>query len=211
MRRSAVDRQRETLLWILGGLVMAGIVHIVSVILLPSVATRDTFATISAFGPEGQFNPVPTPRPGSQPLVMLDPNMRYAVCHFSIDEEPLRIEIAIPAPYWSLALYSRGGINFFSVNNRAAEKRALDLRLMTPLQSARLKESPIVDLDKLVLVDAPVVEGFALIRAFVGQPQDEAAIVSAMAASGCAPFELPERAPPPVKTVEPLPQPKPRR
>lgn len=211
MRKTAMDKRRETLIWVVGGLLMAGIVHLVSVILLPNVATRDTFATISAFGPEHQFNLIPTPKPGSQALVMLDPNMRYAVCHFSLADDPLRIQMAIPAPYWSLALYSRGGINFFSVNNRVAERRALDLRLMTPLQSTRFRESPVPDLDKMVLVDAPVEEGFALIRAFVDQPASEPDIFRAMAESACESFELPEREKPRDVTAEPLPLPNPKR
>ena len=209
MKRNAVSLRRELLGWILGGLLLGGIVHLVSVLILPAVAIRDPLATVSGYGPEGRFNLIPEANPDLQPLVLMDPAMRYAECRFSLTEDPTRITVQVPAVYWSLALFTPGGLNFFSVNNRAAEKRMLDLRLMTSFQMLRFREAPVPDMDELVLVESPVEEGFALLRVFIDSPASAEMLTKAMLESGCQEFVLPQRPPPAPKTVEPIPRRKP--
>ena len=56
-------------LWIVGGLVLGGIVHLVSVMWLPRTATQDAYNRLAGVAPVNGFQPVAAPTPiGSSPL-----------------------------------------------------------------------------------------------------------------------------------------------
>ena len=49
-------------LWLLGALLLGGIVHLATVLLLPNVATNDAYARVSAIAPVNSVIPVPRRR-----------------------------------------------------------------------------------------------------------------------------------------------------
>ena len=51
------------LLWIVGGLVLGGVVHLASIMLLPRTATQDAYTRLAATAPVNGIMPLPAPTP----------------------------------------------------------------------------------------------------------------------------------------------------
>src|SRR5262249_7198759 len=60
-------------LWLLGALLLGGIVHLATVLLLPSLATQDAYARVSAIAPVNAVIPVPPPTPEKAVMPFMDP------------------------------------------------------------------------------------------------------------------------------------------
>ncbi len=173
---------RRLLLYGLGGLLLGGIIHIVVILLLPHVATRDAWTVLGGLGPEGAFYRLSA----TAALPDLDPAMAYATCRFTLKDGPIRIRATLPDDFWSLSLFDRQGSNVYSLNDRTAERRDIDLVIATPLQMIRLRENPNPVLDSAIVVELPLEQGFVLIRAFVADPTLAPAVDAALKAASCA-------------------------
>jgi uncharacterized membrane protein len=176
----------RTLLYILGGLLLGGIIHIAVILLLPDFANRDAWTSIGRFGPDGHFHLLPMSEPGTEPLPYLDPRMAYAACRFSLEDGPIRIKAAMPDDFWSIALFNRRGSNVYSLNDRTAERSDIDIVVATTLQMAQLRENPIAALDQAIVIEVPITRGFALVRAFVADPTLLSRAETALRAADCS-------------------------
>ena len=158
---------RRTILFIIGGLLLAGIIHIVAVMMVPYYATNDAWSKIRTFGRDRVFHVLPPAVSGDEPLASPDPYMIYAVCRFSMDDGPVRITADLPDRFWSIAVFDRRGRNRFSLNDRSAERTELDVAVITPIQMAQLRQDPPEALETAIVLEVPIEEGFAMIRLFV--------------------------------------------
>lgn len=188
---------KRTLLYILGGLLLGGIIHIVVILLLPDFANRDAWTSIGRFGEDGDFHLLPAPEPGTEPLPLLDPRMEYAACRFTLEGGPIRIQAAMPDDFWSLAVFNRRGNNVYSLNDRTAERTDIDLVLATSVQMVQMRENPIPELDRSIVIEVPVTRGFVLIRAFVADPTLVPRAEAALRAANCHAAITPAAAPAP--------------
>jgi uncharacterized membrane protein len=157
----------RTLLFVLGGLLLGGVIHITAVIMVPYFATDDAWTSMRKFGGDGIFHVLPQAAAGAEPLASLDPRMLYAVCRFSLDDGPVRITASLPDDFWSLAIFDRRGRNVFSLNNRSAERSELELAIITPVQMAQIRQNPPEALETAIVVEQPLRTGFILIRVFI--------------------------------------------
>ena len=175
---------RRVLIFVVGGILLAGIIHITVVLLVPSFATRNAWTTMVALGPERTFHALPTTGEGG--FTKPDPFMLLAACRFSVASAPVRIQAHLPDDFWSVAVFDRRGLNLYSLNDRAADRSELDLILVTPLEMARLRADPPVSFDTAIVVELPLDEGFALLRVFVSDPSRRPAAEAALASANCS-------------------------
>ncbi len=80
-------------LWLLGALLLAGIVHLTTVLLLPRMATQDAYARVSAIAPVNAVIPVPSPTPEKAVMPFMDPAFQVSVCRYDLSRGR-----SIPAP-----------------------------------------------------------------------------------------------------------------
>jgi uncharacterized membrane protein len=179
-------------LWIIGGLVLGGIIHIVTVLGVPLFAPEPAFARIGSFAIDGRFTTLPRAIPGVHPLPLLDPAMEHAVCRFSLAQGPIRIQADMPDTYWSIALFNRGGLSSYSLSDRAADQKPIDILVASADQIAQIRENPPDNFDNVIIIDWATQDGFAIIRALVQTPGSDKVIEDAFKAATCAPFQLPK-------------------
>lgn len=158
---------KRTVLFVIGGFLLGGIIHIAVVFMVPYYANRDAWAQMDRFGPDDQFHVLPLPQAEAEPLTSLDPRMLHAVCRFSLADGPVRITANLPDEFWSIAIFDRRGRNIYSLNDRSAERAHLDLAVITPVQMAQLRQDPSGSMETSIVIELPISEGFALLRAFV--------------------------------------------
>ncbi len=175
----------RTALFALAGLLLGGIIHILVVFMVPYYANRDAWAQMEEFGADDQFHVLPLPAAGAEPLPSLDPRMLHAVCRFSLAGGPVRITATMPDDFWSIAIFDRRGRNIYSLNDRSAERSQLDLAVITPVQMAQLRQDPPESLETAIVIELPINDGFALLRAFVADETQLAAATTALETADC--------------------------
>ena len=175
----------RTLAWAIGALLLAGIVHIVTVIGVPRFAVADPWHEIGALVGDGSFARLPRPAAGTRALPGLDPAMTHAACRFALDKGPVRIRAEVTDGYWSLSLYDRRGLWVWGVDNRAGEQKPIDILVADHVQVAQLRESLPDEFEDVVIVDWAGREGFAVYKILVPAKSREAEVEAALATARC--------------------------
>ena len=175
------------LLWLLGGALLGGIVHLASVLVLPSLASQDAYTRLAALAPVNTVTPVPSPSPGANLMPFMDPAFVMAVCRYDLSKGPLGFSVPISPAYTAVSFYTRTNVAFYAINDRAAGRRAIELELMTTQQHDELPgEEDVTAADRLI-VESPVTTGLILIKALVAEPGMLPAAREALAAARCRP------------------------
>ncbi len=176
---------KRTFIFIIGGILLGGIIHVAIVFMVPYYADHDAWAEMHRFGRDGQFHVLPVPQPGAEPLAALDPRMLQAVCRFSLGRGPVRVRATLADEFWSVAVFDRRGRNVYSLNDRSVDSTRLDLVILTPVQMAQLRQDPPASLETAVVQELPINAGIVLIRAFVPDDSLMPAISAALKAADC--------------------------
>jgi uncharacterized membrane protein len=177
---------RRTLLFVIGGILVGGIIHVAIVFLVPAFAGRDAWAQMQRFGSDGAFHTLPLAEAGAEPLFDLDPRMMEAVCRFNLANGPVRVRADLPDEFWSVAVFDRRGRNVYSLNDRAAERSRLDLAILTPVQMAQMRQAPPASLESAIVLELPIQAGFVLIRAFVPDETMLPSVTAALSGADCS-------------------------
>jgi len=173
---------------IAAGIVIGGLVHLTTVMALPRLALEDGFARVERLGPANQVHLVPAPSPFETVLPRLDPSFAHAVCRYDLTQTPLRVTIPLAPDYMSVSFYTRHGLPYYALNDRAAAQRVIDLQLMTPAQVALLpRDEEITAADRLI-VESPSNEGIVLVRAFVREKGVLDATLARLKEARCGPL-----------------------
>ncbi|MGJ0391979.1 MAG: DUF1254 domain-containing protein [Methylocystis sp.] len=196
MRLTLPDRFFDFLPWAAATLFIAGIVHIVSVLLMPSVAPRDAYARVLAAvgdAPENRLVALPSMAPGAGPLPFEDPAFAEAVCVYDLSRGLLRVTAAADGEdYLALSFHARAGRVFHAITDRAAIKGKIDIvigdeRQMDALQSAS-DEAPAQE----VRLTAPTKRGFVLVRSLAKRLSDRERARERLSSVTCERFDPPK-------------------
>jgi uncharacterized membrane protein len=174
-------------LWLLGALLLGGIVHLATVLLLPSMASQDAYARVSAIAPVNSVIPVPTPTPEKAVMPFMDPAFAVSVCRYDLSRGPLKFSVPISQAYTSVSFYTRTDVAYYAINDRAAGRRVIELDLMTAAQRAELPENEDITAADRLIVASPTTTGLIMIRALVPETGWLQAARNALAAAQCRP------------------------
>ena len=172
-------------LWLLGGLLLGGIVHLASVLLLPRTATQDAYTRLSVAVPPNSIIPLPAPTPDEAVLPFMDPAFATAVCRYDLASGPLKLRVPVSQAYTSVSFYTRNGVAYYAINDRAAGRRIIELDLMTARQRADLPDDEEVTAADRLIVEAPTSTGLILVRTFGPEPGLMPMARRALAAAQC--------------------------
>jgi uncharacterized membrane protein len=152
-------------LWLLGGLLLGGIVHLSTVLLLPRTATQDAYTRLSASAPVNKVVPLAAPTPDDAAIPFLDPAFAQAVCRYDLAGGPMKFSVPVSQAYTSVSFYTRNGVAYYAINDRAAGRRVIELDLMTRAQRADLPDDEEVTAADRLIVESPTTTGLILVRA----------------------------------------------
>ena len=174
-------------LWLLGALLLAGIVHLGTVLVLPRMATQDAYARLAPLGPVNGFKLLPAPTPADSTMPFMDPAFAAAVCRYDLSRGPLKFSVPISQAYTSVSFYTRSDIAYYAINDRAAGRRVIELDLMTAAQRAELPENEDITAADRLIVASPTTTGLIVIRALAPETGWIPAVRSALASAQCRP------------------------
>jgi uncharacterized membrane protein len=175
------------LLWLLGGLLLGGIVHLATVLLLPKLATQDAYARVSELAPINAVTPVPPPTPEKAVMPFMDPAFATAVCRYDLSRGPMKFSVPISPAYTSVSFYTRSDVAYYAINDRAAGRRVIELDLMTTAQRDELPTNEEITAADRLIVASPTTTGLIVIKAFAPEPGLMTAARTALTAAQCRP------------------------
>jgi uncharacterized membrane protein len=172
-------------LWLLGGILLGGIVHLATVLLLPELATKDAYSRLSPVAPVNTAAVLPPPTPEQSMLPFLDPAFAMAVCRYDLAEGPLKFSVPISPSYTSVSFYTRNDTAYYAINDRAAGRRVIELELMTSAQRGELPGDEEVTAADRLIVESPTLTGLIVIKALAVEPGLMSAAQAALASAKC--------------------------
>ena len=175
------------LLWLLAGLVLGGIVHLASVLLLPRTATQDAYSRLAPITPVNAVAPLPVPSPDNAILPFMDPAFAVAVCRYDLANAPLKLTTPVGQAYTSVSFYTRFGVAYYAINDRAAGRRVIELELMTAEQRSQLPDDEEVTAADRLIVESPTQTGLVVLRALSPEPSSLPVARGILAAAQCRP------------------------
>lgn len=168
---------------------VAGIVHITTVLLMPAYAQRDAWAVVAQAAPLHDVRllarPWAPPRGDVPNQLQDDPAFATAACRFDLADGPVALEGDGDVPFWSASVFDRSGRNVFSINDRTAIGRRLDVLVLDPAQEAQLKEASVTGFESAIKVVTPVAQGFVVLRAAAPERTQAARAVEFLDGATC--------------------------
>jgi uncharacterized membrane protein len=165
------------LLLLLAGVLLGGVVHFATVIVLPRTATQDAYARLSPVAAVNTVTPLPEPTPEKAVMPLMDPAMATAVCRYDLSTGPIKLTVPVSLAYTSVSFYTRNDVAYYAINDRAAGRRVIELDLMTQAQHEEMPEEEDVTAADRLIVESPTDTGL--------MPKAQAAV----AAAKCAPTQ----------------------
>jgi uncharacterized membrane protein len=175
---------RWTLLSI-GGLLLGGIVHLTTMLVLPRTATQDAYARLAPLTEVNRMAPIPDPTPQTSVVPFMDPAFITAVCRYDLSGGPIRFTAPLSMAYTSVTFYTRNGVAYYAINDRAAGRRTIELSLMTTEQREQLPVDEDVTAADRLIVESPTPIGLIVLRALVPEPAMAPAVRNTVTAAQC--------------------------
>ena len=169
--------------------VLAGIVHILIILLIPNYAAKDAWTKLAQVVEPWQFSIVAEPGGRSDTLPLVDPAFGTAACRFDLAVAPVRVSADGKIPFWSIAIFDRQGRNIYSFNDRTAVEQQLSLLVVNPVQMAQFRKNPPPEADKAVMVETNTSQGFVLIRALHEDRSWTPTVQRFLNSAKCEPYE----------------------
>ncbi|MEA3024128.1 MAG: hypothetical protein QOK01_2980 [Alphaproteobacteria bacterium] len=155
---------------IVGGVLLGGVVHLVSVLALPRIATQDAYSRLTPLTKLNAVTALPLANPNNAPMPFMDPAFAIAICRYDLAGGPIKLAVPVSQAYTSVSFYTRNGIAYYAINDRAAGRRVIELDLMTTQQRNDLPDDEEVTAADRLIVESPTSTGLILIRAFGPEP-----------------------------------------
>jgi uncharacterized membrane protein len=175
------------LLWLLGGVLLGGIVHLATVLWLPRTATQDAYSRLLSVAPVNAVATLPAPSPDKAVLPFMDPAFATAICRYDLANGPLQLSLNVSQAYTSVSFYTRFGVAYYAINDRAAGRRVIELDLMTEQQHNEMpQEEDVTTADRLI-VESPTVTGIIVLKALAPEPGLMPMARAALATGRCRP------------------------
>ena len=180
------------LLLLFGGVLLGGIVHLATIIILPRTATQDAFSRLTPIAAVNSVTPLPEPTPEKAVMPMMDPAFATSICRYDLSNGPMKLIAPVSLAYTSVSFYTDRNIAYYAINDRSAGRRAIELDLMTPEQHAEMPEDENITAADLLVVESPTRTGLIAIRALAPEPGLMAMAQQAVDAAQCKRTEIPK-------------------
>lgn len=170
---------------IVAGIVLGLVVHLVSVLALPRIATQDAYSRLTPMTKLNAVTQLPLADPQTSPMPFMDPAFAMAICRYDLSEGPLKLTVPVSQAYTSVSFYTRNEIAYYAINDRSAGKRVIELDLMTEAQHEDLPEDEEITAADRLIIDSPTTTGLIVLKALAAEPGLMPQAQASLAAASC--------------------------
>jgi uncharacterized membrane protein len=182
---------------IIAGVLLGGVVHLVSVLSLPRIATQDAYSRLTPLTKLNTVTALALADPNNAPMPFMDPAFAIAICRYDLSGGPIKLAVPVSQAYTSVSFYTRNDVAYYAINDRSAGRRVIELDLMTEAQHAELPEDEDVTAADRLIIDSPTATGLIVLKALAPEPGLMVQAKASLAASSCK-----VQTEPPVKQAE---------
>jgi uncharacterized membrane protein len=172
---------------ILAGVLLGLVVHLVSVLALPRIATQDAYSRLTPMTKENAVTQLPLADPNTSPMPFMDPAFAQAICRYDLSGGPLKLKVPVSQSYTSVSFYTRNEIAYYAINDRSAGKKVIELDLMTEAQHNALPEDEEVTAADRLIIDSPSATGLIVMKALAAEPGLMTQAQASLATATCTP------------------------
>ena len=152
------------------GVLVGLIIHLVSVLALPQIATQDAYSRLVPMTSLNAVTQLPLADPLNSPMPFMDPALAQAICRYDLSDGPLKLKVPVSQSYTSVSFYTRNEIAYYAINDRSAGKKVIELDLMTEAQHNELPEDEDITAADRLIIDSPTVTGLIVMKALAAEP-----------------------------------------
>jgi len=164
---------------IVAGVLLGGVVHLVSVLALPRIATQDAYSRLTPMTKLNAVTPLLLADPNNSPMPFMDPAFAVAICRYDLSGGPIKLAVPVSQAYTSVSFYTRNEVAYYAINDRSAGRKVIELDLMTEAQHNDLTAA-----DRLI-IDSPTATGLIVLKALAPEPGLMPQAQAALTASSC--------------------------
>lgn len=161
----------------LAGLILAAIVHIVTVLAIPALSRHDAAHAYRELGTEGHAETAPSPgnARGLPALREADPNVVTAICSYDLSAGPMRVVARTGTLPLGLTLHRQGGGVLYAITDRAAIRGTLEFLVMTEAQrDERIAADEEGETSRELRIVSDTEQGLIVARVLLRLPSDRA-------------------------------------
>lgn len=183
---------------IIAGVLLGGVVHLVSVLALPRIASQDAYSRLTPLTKLNAVTALPLADPGNTLMPFMDPAFATAICRYDLSGGPIKLAVPVTQSYTSVSFYTRSDVAYYAINDRSAGKKVIELDLMTEAQHAELPEDEDITAADRLIIDSPAATGLIVLKALAAEPGLMPQAQASLAAASCT-----VQSEPPAKRVGP--------
>jgi len=170
---------------IVAGVLLGLIVHLVSVLALPRIATQDAYSRLTPITKLNAVSVLPAADPSNTLMPFLDPAFAVAVCRYDLSSGSIKLTVPVSQAYTSVSFYTRNELAYYAINDRSAGKKVIELDLMTEAQHNDLPEDEDITAADRLIIDSPTTTGLIVMKALAAEPGLMPQAQASLAASKC--------------------------
>ncbi|MDB5484136.1 MAG: hypothetical protein JWQ51_368 [Tardiphaga sp.] len=170
---------------LVAGILLGGVVHLVSVLALPRIASQDAYSRLSRMTAVNTVTPLPLAEPANEPMPFMDPAFALAVCRYDLGSGPIKLTVPVSQAYTSVSFYTRSNVAYYAINDRSAGRRVIELTLMTEAQHDALPEEEDVTAADRLIIDSPTATGLIVLKALAPEPGLMTQAQTSLSAASC--------------------------
>ena len=172
---------------IVAGIVLGLVVHLVSVLALPRIATQDAYSRLTPMTKLNGVSQLPLADPQTSPMPFMDPAFALAICRYDLTSGPIKLTVPVSQAYTSVSFYTRNEIAYYAINDRSAGRKVIELDLMTEAQHNELPEDEEVTAADRLIIDSPTTTGLIVMKALAPEPGLMQQAQATLQAASCGP------------------------
>jgi uncharacterized membrane protein len=172
---------------IVAGVLLGLVVHLVSVLALPRIATQDAYSRLTPITALNAVSQLAPADPNNTLMPFLDPAFAVAICRYDLSGGPIKLIVPVSQAYTSVSFYTRNEVAYYAINDRSAGKKVIELSLMTEAQHDDLPEDEEITAADRLIIDSPTATGLIVLKALAPEPGLMPQAQTSLAASRCAP------------------------
>jgi len=170
---------------IIAGVLLGGVVHLVSVLALPRIATQDAYSRLTPMTKLNAVTPLPLADPNNALMPLMDPAFAIAICRYDLSGGSIKLAVPVSQAYTSVSFYTRNEVAYYAINDRSAGRKVIELDLMTEAQHAELPEDEDVTAADRLIIDSPTTSGLIVMKALAPEPGLMPQAQASLAAASC--------------------------
>ena len=144
----------RTLLWLIGGVLLGGIIHLVVILSMPLLAEETTATRLARLEAANRMLILPRLEQGQPNPLRLDPELVYGLCRVDLAQGPAYVSGTLPDAFWSIALFNQAGIVTYSTTNRDGIGQTLQLGIFNAAQTRLLARQQLDIAEGLLVVES---------------------------------------------------------